>query len=579
MAPAGYTREPQNIMADYLAVAPDGKVAVAFNKTATNPTASVKIYASAAAAQAATSPLQSFVDPTFKAWGDLTFDGSGTLLFSENADKDTVYSMSVSTGTITPLAPVGSLPNVQGIARSGSTIYATAVNNPGSGSVYAISSGAASTVLSSIGNGYIGGLAFDSAGTLLVADSNDPGFIGAPGQLLRYASTTLTPLPPIGLAAGGGGGAYDVVVDSENDYFVTTGTTITQVKGGTTVSQFGGPMTGVFFFLAGLDYVGGGFEPNSGAGRLFINAMNVDEGAIFGVTPLPEPATLGLFAIASLALLRRRRATAPIAVALAVFASGFVATSSSRADQFFSTQVISRTIGGQQQQAFTDPNSALGPPRGGGTATNSIDVYSLGNGGSITLGFDDGLTRRGIFNGPGMDFIVSENSFYASEDPTRAFAELMFVEVSTDNVNFARFPVYSANLSPVGPFGTIDSTKVINFAGVNPVLANADDNNIDPFDPVAAGGDAFNFCWLNNDPLVVSGVVDLNKIRYVRLVDVIGDGYQWDTVGRPIFDPTGNGIGGADVDSIAVINGTNTPEPSAAALFCAAAVGALRRKR
>jgi hypothetical protein len=57
-------------------------------------------------------------------------------------------------------------------------------------------------------------------------------------------------------------------------------------------------------------------------------------------------------------------------------------------------------------------------------------------------------------------------------------------------------------------------------------------------------------------------LVDLNRIRFVRLVDVIGDGTTMDGLGRPIYDPTGSGIGGADVDAIAVINGTHLPEPA-----------------
>ena len=43
---------------------------------------------------------------------------------------------------------------------------------------------------------------------------------------------------------------------------------------------------------------------------------------------------------------------------------------------------------------------------------------------------------------------------------------------------------------------------------------------------------------------------------------VIGDGSEFDRAGRAIFDPTGPGIGGADVDAIAVINGVHTPEPA-----------------
>jgi hypothetical protein len=79
-------------------------------------------------------------------------------------------------------------------------------------------------------------------------------------------------------------------------------------------------------------------------------------------------------------------------------------------------------------------------------------------------------------------------------------------------------------------------------------------------------------------PLVSSGVVDLNDIRQVRLIDVIGDGRYADAYGRPIYDPTGMNIGGADVDSVAVINGTHLPEPGCALPLCAVAMFSSRRR-
>ncbi len=197
-------------------------------------------------------------------------------------------------------------------------------------------------------------------------------------------------------------------------------------------------------------------------------------------------------------------------------------------------------------------------------AAGSTDVYSLTNGGSITLGFDDGnpTSHRYIFDGPGPDFIVSENAFYQNEDPHRSFAELMFVEVSTDGVNFQRFTNYSTTPGPVGPFGVIDPDDVAGFAGVNPVFANSSENTINPFQVGAAGGDVFDLHSLEFTPLVESGAVDLQHIRFVRLVDVIGDGSETDSFGRPIYDPTGPSINGADVDAVTVINGVHAPEPA-----------------
>jgi hypothetical protein len=263
-------------------------------------------------------------------------------------------------------------------------------------------------------------------------------------------------------------------------------------------------------------------------------------------------------------------------------------STNARADQFFATEIVTRTIGTSQQPQFTDPTLALGAPRGGGTTTNSLDVYCLGNGGSLTLGFDLPTASRTIVDGAGRDFIVSENSFYQDEDPTRAFAELMWVEVSTNGVDFARFAAHSRTPAPVGPFGVIDPADTKGFAGALPVLANVDENAIDPFDLATAGGDSFDLAWLIGDANVASGAVDLNDIRFVRFVDVVGNGGSLDSSGRPLYDPTGPGIGGADVDAVAVLHGVtiptdggaNTPEPSsAAALSSAAVVASLRRNK
>jgi hypothetical protein len=138
----------------------------------------------------------------------------------------------------------------------------------------------------------------------------------------------------------------------------------------------------------------------------------------------------------------------------------------------------------------------------------------------------------------------------------------MWVEVSSDGTHFTRFPGFSDTPAPVGPFGVIDPGDTAFFAGARPVLANVDENTIDPFDRIVAGGDPFDLRWLAGDPDVEAGLVDLNRIRYVRLVDVIGDGSNLDGLGRPIYDPTGGAIGGADLDALTVINGTHLPEPA-----------------
>ncbi len=212
----------------------------------------------------------------------------------------------------------------------------------------------------------------------------------------------------------------------------------------------------------------------------------------------------------------------------------------------FATSVIDFTGGGS-----TD--LILGGPRGRGESQGSTHVLSLGTSGIVTLGFD-----VSIANGPGEDFIVFENPFSILDqygDPTgMVFAELVYVEVSTDGINFVRFPSISRTANPVNPYQGICPENVTNLAGVYPVFANVDQNDIDPFDPDGAGGDAFDLDDLLDYPLVQNGVVDLQNICYLKIIDILGDGLCLDSQGNPIYDPTGFGNNGADIDSVAVIN-------------------------
>jgi len=212
----------------------------------------------------------------------------------------------------------------------------------------------------------------------------------------------------------------------------------------------------------------------------------------------------------------------------------------------FATSVVEFSGGGS-----TD--LILGGPRGRGEYQGSIHVLTLGVDGSVTLAFD--IT---IINGPREDFIISENPFFILDgggNPTGMnFVELAYVEVSTDGVHFARFPSISTTAGPVGPYEGIYPENVTNLAGAYPVYANVDNNDLDPFDLEEAGGDAFDLDELLDDPFVQSGDVDLQNINYVRIIDILGDGSCLDSQGNPIYDPTGPGNNGADIDSVTVIN-------------------------
>jgi hypothetical protein len=180
----------------------------------------------------------------------------------------------------------------------------------------------------------------------------------------------------------------------------------------------------------------------------------------------------------------------------------------------FATSVESFSAGSGPDFGQADlPRVVLGSPRGLGDTGGSLDVASLGNGGSITLGFAPSV----IVDGPGPDFIVFENAFYVTgSDPPEPFAELATVEVSEDGQNFQ---AYSCTASEP-PFGSC--------AGWHPVYANPDKNSIDATDPAIAGGDAFDLADLG-----------VGRARYVRITDRV--------------DLTGLN-GSFDLDAVAIVH-------------------------
>jgi hypothetical protein len=158
------------------------------------------------------------------------------------------------------------------------------------------------------------------------------------------------------------------------------------------------------------------------------------------------------------------------------------------------------------------------------------DVVSLGDGGIAIVTF-----TNAIRNGSGFDFAVFENSFNDS------FLELAFVEVSSDGVNYFRFPAISN--SPSSPQYTngavMDPAKINNLAGKYRV------NYGTPFD----------LQELSGIPLL-----DINNVTHVKLIDVVGSintSYAtYDANNNIINDPwpTAFASCGFDLDAIGVIN-------------------------
>lgn len=190
--------------------------------------------------------------------------------------------------------------------------------------------------------------------------------------------------------------------------------------------------------------------------------------------------------------------------------------------------------GSNVDAAFRTPQKALGAAVG-----DSFDIVSLGNGGKITLTFAGTL-----FNGPGYDFAVFENGF------SDTFLELAFVEVSSDGMNFFRFPSFSFTPSAVGAFGSVDPTNIDGLAG-----------------KYRQGfGTPFDFDIFRN-----AQGIDVNRISHIRLVDVIGNGTEFDSFPasfggpHPIFDPfPTSGSAGFDLDAIGVryLNAIDPNPPS-----------------
>jgi len=133
----------------------------------------------------------------------------------------------------------------------------------------------------------------------------------------------------------------------------------------------------------------------------------------------------------------------------------------------WATEVVSYEPAPGLAGQWTDPSMALGPATG-----SNIDIVSLGHlsqqqisegavPGQITLSFAEPIRQ-----GAGYDFVVFENGFVSNINTGagslagQMFAELAFVEVSSNGVDFVRFPSVSLTEDLVGRYGTIEISNV-----------------------------------------------------------------------------------------------------------------------
>ena len=229
---------------------------------------------------------------------------------------------------------------------------------------------------------------------------------------------------------------------------------------------------------------------------------------------------------------------------------------------------------------WDDPNKALGPATG-----DNFDIVSLGDlnqdeidqsvpPGEITLIFTNpedpnniGDPNYAIRDMKGYDFVVFGNGFVsnyttgAGSVEGEMFSALGYVEVSSDGVHFARFAPVSLTPEPQGSqaYLTIEISDIYNFVGKHPNAYGL------------CVGTPFDLSEIADDPLVLSGDVDLDNISYVRIVDIPGNGDwsdravehidpqtwpSWDyyTANNPIYDAWVTwGSGGLDLEAVGVL--------------------------
>jgi len=176
------------------------------------------------------------------------------------------------------------------------------------------------------------------------------------------------------------------------------------------------------------------------------------------------------------------------------------------------------------------PGIVEGPPVGGGTTHGSIDVVSLGSGGSIVVSF----APNAIVDGPGPDFIVFENPFWIAGSSSEVYAEPGEVSVSDDGVTWTTFACTPV-VDPQVTDGTGTGPPYGACAGWHVVYSTPQDG-VSPLDPAVAGGDAFDLADIG-----------VTHARFVRIVDRTSETCPEAGAQKP----TTNGF---DLDAVAIVN-------------------------
>jgi hypothetical protein len=176
------------------------------------------------------------------------------------------------------------------------------------------------------------------------------------------------------------------------------------------------------------------------------------------------------------------------------------------------------------------PGIVEGPPVGGGSDHGSLDVVSLGSGGSIEVTF----APNAIVDGPGPDFIVFENPFWIAGDSSNVYAEPGEVSVSDDGTTWVPFPC-NPTVDPGATDGT-GTAPPYGACGGWGVVYSTPQNGISPFDPAKAGGNSYDLA-----------IIGVKHARFVKIVDRTDEACPEAGADKP-------NTNGFDLDAIAIVN-------------------------
>jgi hypothetical protein len=204
-----------------------------------------------------------------------------------------------------------------------------------------------------------------------------------------------------------------------------------------------------------------------------------------------------------------------------------------------SEQIVAWASGIVVQRGLINRANPNATASGSNYATSGFDEYAIGYADGNTVSLGDGgnavaTFTQPIINGPGFDFAVFENG-------STVYLELAFVEVSSDGVNFFRFPNHSQTQTEtqIGSFGTPQAEYLNNLAGKY----------------AGQYGTPFDISELPDNELL-----NKNRITHVKVIDVVGsvnpEYATYDSFGNAVNDsfPTPFASSGFDLQAIGVIN-------------------------